>query len=43
MAKGIMRCLGVDLGSVRLPLTNLSRDQEKQLRQDLEDIGFLKN
>ncbi|XP_076440047.1 N-acetylneuraminate lyase-like [Babylonia areolata] len=41
LVKGIMRCLGFDLGSVRLPLVNLTADQEKQLRQDLINIGFM--
>lgn len=41
MVKSIMRCLGVDLGSVRLPLVDLKAEQEKSLRQDLIDIGFI--
>ena len=41
MMKSVMRCLGVDLGPVRLPLSNLTPDQEKQMRQDLEDLRGL--
>ncbi|KAK7111916.1 N-acetylneuraminate lyase-like [Littorina saxatilis] len=41
MVKSIMRCLGVDIGHVRLPLTDLTSEQEKNLRQDLIDIGFI--
>ncbi|KAL8565053.1 hypothetical protein ACOMHN_003429 [Nucella lapillus] len=39
--KSLMRYMGIDLGSVRLPLVNISADEEKKLRQDLVDIGFL--
>lgn len=41
MIKSIMKILGVDLGSVRLPLVDLTAEQEKLLRQDLVDLGFL--
>lgn len=40
MVKGILRCLGVDLGSVRLPLQNLSHEQEAAMRQEIADMGF---
>ncbi|KAK7111911.1 hypothetical protein V1264_011461 [Littorina saxatilis] len=39
--KGIMRCLGVDLGHVLLPLTDLTSEEEKQICQDLIDMGFI--
>lgn len=38
--KSLMRRLGVDLGSVRLPLTDLSPRQEQELHQHLADMGF---
>lgn len=39
-AKRVMKMLGVDVGSARLPLPALSRAQESTLRGDLETLGF---
>jgi N-acetylneuraminate lyase len=39
-AKTLMKFLGVDCGPVRLPLPNLSREDESRLRKDLEEIRF---
>nr|KAG5710388.1 hypothetical protein BaRGS_022206 [Batillaria attramentaria] len=41
MVKGILRCVGVDCGSVRLPLTNLTAEQENDMRKELDGLGFL--
>ncbi len=38
--KVIMRWLGIDCGPVRLPLVNLTHDQETQLRAELAALGF---
>jgi N-acetylneuraminate lyase len=38
--KAVMKMLGVDLGPVRLPLTNPSADQLKTLRAELDAMGF---
>ncbi|RYE21663.1 MAG: N-acetylneuraminate lyase, partial [Sphingobacteriales bacterium] len=38
--RSIMRRLGLELGSCRLPLQPLSTEQEQQLLQSLDDIGF---
>jgi len=35
-----MGMLGVDLGPVRLPLTNPTVDQLKTLRAELDALGF---
>lgn len=40
MVKGIMRCLGVNLGSVRLPLKDLSEEQVASLGRDLQALGL---
>lgn len=39
--KTIMKFIGVDCGPVRLPLANLTPDQEKAFHAELEAIGFL--
>ena len=39
-AKAIMRTIGLDAGPVRLPLVNLTEEQHKGLRSELERIGF---
>jgi N-acetylneuraminate lyase len=39
-AKCVMKMLGVDVGPARLPHANLTEDQEKLLRADLEQMGF---
>ncbi len=39
-AKHIMKCLGVDVGPVRLPNEMLSLARQDQLRADLEQMGF---
>ncbi|MHA1681000.1 MAG: dihydrodipicolinate synthase family protein [Promethearchaeota archaeon] len=36
----IMRWLGIDLGPVRSPLKNFNDNQEKKLKEVLEDLGF---
>ena len=41
MCKSIMRCLGVELGGVRLPLTNLTAGQELALKEELKSLGML--
>jgi N-acetylneuraminate lyase len=38
--KAIMRLIGLDCGPVRLPLRSLSETKEKELREELERIGF---
>lgn len=38
--KCIMKLIGVDCGPVRLPLRALTENDEKNLRKDLEQIGF---
>jgi len=38
--KAIVKMMGLDLGPVRLPLTSLTEEQERNLKKDLEDIGF---
>lgn len=38
--KAIMEMIGIDLGPCRLPLTSLSEEDKKQLRNRLETIGF---
>ncbi len=39
-AKFVMGLLGVPLGPARLPLMNLTEDNQKQLRTELDDLGF---
>lgn len=39
-AKAVMGFLGVDVGGVRLPHTNLSAEQKDELRAGLERLGF---
>jgi len=39
-AKATMAMLGVDVGPARLPNTNLDAAQLKQLRTQLETLGF---
>lgn len=39
-AKAVMGLLGVDVGPARLPNTNLSTEQHKSLKKDLDDLGF---
>jgi N-acetylneuraminate lyase len=39
-AKAVMGWLGVDVGPARLPNKNLSDDEQKALRTDLEKLGF---
>jgi len=39
-AKATMKLLGVDVGPARLPNGNLSAEQVKNLRRDLEQLGF---
>jgi N-acetylneuraminate lyase len=39
-AKATMKMLGVDVGPARLPNTNLDEAQRKQLRTQLETLGF---
>jgi N-acetylneuraminate lyase len=38
--KAVMRFIGLDCGPVRLPVRSLSEAQEKQLRSELEEVGF---
>jgi N-acetylneuraminate lyase len=38
--KTTMKFLGVDLGPARAPVPNLTADEERAFRQELEDIGF---
>jgi N-acetylneuraminate lyase len=38
--KAIMKLIGLDCGSPRLPLRTLTDTQESQLRQSLEQVGF---
>lgn len=38
--KTIMKLIGVDCGPVRLPLRNLTPDQQQKLRSDLDAVGF---
>lgn len=38
--KAVAKCLGLDLGPVRLPLVNLPADKLPALRKDLQDIGI---
>lgn len=38
--KAIMKFVGVDCGPVRLPLTNLSGQQERGLHNELKSVGF---
>ena len=38
--KAVMRFIGLDCGPVRLPVRSLSEAQEKQLRSELEAVGF---
>ena len=35
-----MKMLGLDLGTVRSPLSKFNESQELELRKDLERIGF---
>jgi N-acetylneuraminate lyase len=35
-----MKLIGVDCGPVRLPLRHPSAEQERAMRQSLEQIGF---
>jgi N-acetylneuraminate lyase len=39
-AKAVMKMLGVDVGPARLPNTNLSPEQMKELRRKLEALGY---
>ncbi len=39
-AKATLKMLGVDVGPARLPNTNLTADQVKELRAKLESLGF---
>ena len=39
-AKAVMKMLGVDVGPARLPNTNLTEEQTKELRTKLEALGF---
>ena len=39
-SKAIMKMLGVDLGTVRSPLSTIDESQELELKKDLERIGF---
>jgi N-acetylneuraminate lyase len=39
-AKAVMKLLGVDVGPARLPNTNLSTEQMKELRRKLEALGY---
>jgi len=39
-SKAVKRMLGLDLGTVRSPLSKLDVSQELELRKDLERIGF---
>ena len=41
-AKAVMKMLGVDVGPARLPHGNPTPEQAKQLRADLETLGFLR-
>lgn len=38
--KAVMKMLGFDLGSCRLPLTQLPDEDYAQLKKDLEEINF---
>ncbi|MGV3502816.1 MAG: dihydrodipicolinate synthase family protein [Adhaeribacter sp.] len=38
--RAIMKMMGFDLGSCRLPLTNLSESDARSFRQSLEEMGF---
>ena len=38
--KRIMKFLGLDLGPNRIPIQNITPEEEKRLKEDLEDIGF---
>jgi hypothetical protein len=35
-----MKFLGLDLGQNRIPIQNITKEEEKLLKADLEDIGF---
>jgi N-acetylneuraminate lyase len=39
-AKSVMKMLGVDVGPARLPHTNLNRDEQAALQNDLTKLGF---
>ena len=39
-SKAVIRMLGLDLGTVRSPLSKLDVSQELELKKDLERIGF---
>ena len=39
-SKAIRKMLGVDLGTVRSPLSTIDESQELELKKDLERIGF---
>ncbi len=39
-AKATMKMLGVDIGPARLPNANLTAEQVKELRANLEALGF---
>jgi N-acetylneuraminate lyase len=41
--KRIMKFLGLDCGPNRLPLQNLSGQEEKKIREELEAISFFEN
>ena len=38
--KRIMKFLGLDLGPNRIPIQNITHEEETQLKADLEEIGF---
>jgi dihydrodipicolinate synthase/N-acetylneuraminate lyase len=40
VGKAIMQLIGMNIGPVRLPDTGLLPDQLKELRKDLNEIGF---
>lgn len=40
--KAIVKRLGIDLGPCRLPLNNLTKEDEQSLIRQLEDLGFFK-
>ena len=38
--KAIMQLIGLNMGPIRSPDTGLSTDQLKEMRKDLNEIGF---
>ncbi|MBT1698118.1 dihydrodipicolinate synthase family protein [Fulvivirgaceae bacterium PWU4] len=40
--KAIVKRLGIDLGPCRLPLSNLTKEDEQSLIKQLDDLGFFK-